>query len=596
MEITKPVANSESFQSLSQSNEHSSFYIVLLLGLCGLLYFPYLGSTSFFDKGEPREALAVQDLVQRGDWIFPLKRATDIPSKPPLFHWSAAVSSKIMGRLDEVTIRFSSALYATLCVLLIYVFARKLFGAQIALLGGGILATTLVYSNQALTARVDMTLCFFVTLSLIIFYSLYRGFLTGELPYYGFYTILGIGLLAKGPLGILLPALVIGAFLTLKKRWDLVFKLSFHPGVILTLLLGVGWYAIALMRGGEGFMGRQLLQENIERFSGGSGHSHPVHYYLPYLFSQGLPWSLFLPFLLWDWFKQSLLSDDDTLFLKLWLLVMFAFFSISMGKRPVYLLPLYPALSILMAVWFYHHGAVSARKTVLYRCVAIIAGLMGFLLLTISFEAIWKHDAGWFFSPIEGFLKPKDRANLILVKDSLATFGWSFTIVSLLSSVLWFSLSQCLWVARLRSGAQRLILISILTAFVSRTMVMPVIAEAKSYRSFMEEVNQRIKPGDKLYLYGEFNSDSVVFYHGGAIETLDQSPKAIAGKIGPGNNYIIMARQTWFEIQSHNQSLPPPLLTSISSGPEGDAPLVLVRTNNLPTGKESEPLPSLSGE
>jgi 4-amino-4-deoxy-L-arabinose transferase-like glycosyltransferase len=121
--------------------------------------------------------------------------------------------------------------------------------------------------------------------------------------------------------------------------------------VILTLLVGVGWYAIALTRGGEGFMDRQLLQENIERFAGGSGHTHPVHYYVPYLFSQGLPWSLFLPFLLWDFFKQNLLPDDDTLFLKLWFLVMFAFFSISMGKRPVYLLPLYPALSILMAVW-----------------------------------------------------------------------------------------------------------------------------------------------------------------------------------------------------------------------------------------------------
>ncbi|MPZ78436.1 MAG: hypothetical protein GEU77_18180 [Deltaproteobacteria bacterium] len=567
-----------SLQSLLEDDSRSILHIVLLLGLCGLLYFPYLGSTPFFDKGEPREALAVQDIVQRGEWLFPLKRATDVPSKPPLFHWSAALASKIMGRLDEVTIRFPSALYATLGVLLIYVFGRKLFGSQIALLGGGILATTLVYSNQALTARVDMTLCFFVTLSLVIFYSLYRGFLTGELPYYGFYTILGIGLLAKGPLGIVLPALVIGVFLALKKRWDLVFKSLFHPSVILTLLLGVGWYAIAITRGGEGFIDRQLLQENIERFSGGSGHSHPVHYYIPYLFSQGLPWSLFLPFLLWDFFKQNLLSDDDTLFLKLWFLVMFAFFSISVGKRPVYLLPLYPALSMLMAVWFYRHVAVSAGKTVLYRLVAIIAGSMSLLLLILSFGAMWNHDPGWFFSPIEGFLKPKDRANLILVKDSLATFGWSFTIVSLLSSALWFSLSQCLWIARLRSGVQRLILISILAAFVSRTMVMPVIAEAKSYRSFMEEVNQRVKPGDKLYLYGEFNSDSVVFYHGGAIETLDQSPEAIAGKIGPGNNYIIMAKRSWSKIQGDDRTLPAPVLSSTSTGPEGDAPLVVIQT------------------
>ena len=578
------------FDAVLERDASAILHVFLLSVLCGVLYFPYLGSTAFFDKGEPREALAVQDIVRRGEWLFPLKGATDIPSKPPLFHWSAALASKIIGKLDEFTTRLPSAVYATLGVIVIYLFGRKLFGARIALLGGGILATTLVYTNQALTARVDMTLCFFVTLSLVIFYSLYRGLLTGRLWYFLFYLTLGVGVLAKGPLGILLPALVIESFLALKKRWDLVFKFSFHPGLILTLLVGVGWYAMALTRGGEGFMDRQLLQENIERFSGGSGHSHPVHYYLPYLFSQGLPWSLFLPFLFWEFFKQNLLSDDDTLFLKLWLLVMFAFFSISMGKRPVYLLPLYPALSILMAVWFYHHGALSVGKTVLYRSVAIIDGSTGLLLLIVSFGAMWNHDPGWFFSPLEGFLKLKDRANFVLIEDSLATFGWLFTILSLLSSVLWVSLSQCLWTARLRSAIPRLILISILTTFVSRSMVMPVIAEARSYRSFMEEVNQRIKPGDKLYLYGEFfNSDSVVFYHGGPIETMDQSPEAIAAKIGPGNNYIIMAKRTWAKIQDHDRNLPSPVLSSMSAGPEGDAPLVLVRAENtLSTVKKGE--------
>jgi 4-amino-4-deoxy-L-arabinose transferase-like glycosyltransferase len=552
--------------------------VLILSVLCGFLYFPYLGSTAFFDKGEPREALAVQDIAQRGEWLFPLKRATDIPSKPPLFHWSAALTSKIAGKVDEATIRFPSALFATLGVVVIYLFGRQLFGAQIALLGGGILATTLVYTNQALTARVDMTLCFFVTLSLVIFYSLYRGFLIGRLWYYVFYTIVGIGVLAKGPLGLVLPALVIGSFLALRKRWDLVIKFSLHPGVILTLLIAGGWYAIALTRAGDGFVDRQLLQENIERFSGGSGHTHPFFYYLPYLFSGGLPWSILFPFLLWDLFKKKLSMDDDILFLNLWFLVMFVFFSISMGKRPVYLLPLYPALSMLFAVWFYHHDTGSAG-TVRYRLVAMLAGWLGVLLLIISVGAMWNHDPGWFFAPIESFLKPKDRANLILVKNSLAAFGASITVISLISSLLWFSLSQCLWVARLRPATHRLILISILTAFVSRGMVMPVIAEAKSYRSFIEQVDQRIKPGDRLYLFGEsFNSDSVVFYHGTPIETIDQSPEAIAANVGPGNNYIIMAKRSWAEIQSDDRTLQAPVLSSTSTGPEGAAPLVLIQT------------------
>src|SRR5438309_12051590 len=102
--------------------------IILLVALCGVLYFPYLDSTPFFDKGEPREAMAVQDIVQRGEWLVPLKRATDIPSKPPLFHWSAALTSRVTGKLNEATIRFPSALYATVGVLILYLLGQKLFG------------------------------------------------------------------------------------------------------------------------------------------------------------------------------------------------------------------------------------------------------------------------------------------------------------------------------------------------------------------------------------------------------------------------------------------------------------------------------------
>lgn len=291
-----------------------SVHILLLLGLCAVLYFPYLGNTPFFDKGEPREALAVQDIVQRGEWLFPLKRATAVPSKPPLFHWSAALISEMTGHLNEITIRFPSALYATLGVLLIFLLGRKLYGPAVALLAGAVLATTMVYSDQALSARVDMTLCFFLTLSLILFYSLYRGFLIHPLWYFTFYFVVGIGTLAKGPLGILLPGLVIAGFLVLRRRWDLVIKFAFHPGVVLTLLLAAGWYGLAISRAGEGFVDRQLLQENLKRFFGGSGHSHPIYYYFPYLFSLGLPWSLFLPFLLWDLFTKSSYGSDDRLF------------------------------------------------------------------------------------------------------------------------------------------------------------------------------------------------------------------------------------------------------------------------------------------
>jgi len=554
-----------------------TLHLIFLVALCGAIYFPYLGNTPFFDKGEPREALAVQDIVQRGEWLFPLKRATAIPSKPPLFHWSAALVSELTGALNETTIRFPSALYATLGVLLIYGLGRALYGAAVALLAGAILATTMAYSDQALSARVDMTLCFFLTLSLVLFYSLYRGFLAHWLWYFAFYFIVGIGTLAKGPLGILLPGLVIAGFLTIKRRWDLIMKFAFHPGVVLTLLLAGGWYGLAVTRGGEGFVDRQLLQENLKRFFGGSGHSHPIHYYLPYLFSLGLPWSFFFPFLLWDLLRKSRTGSDDHLFFESWFVIMFVFFSLSAGKRPVYLLPIYPPLSLLLADWIYQQNRSIGWRLLLYRTVALIAATTALILLIISFGALWNHEAGWFFAPIASLLKPKDRANLLVVQNALDSFGAVFTVIVLVMALLWFALGRAFWFGQIRPAALFVLGIAIVFGVVSRAMVIPVIAADKSYREFVVALDREIGPKAQIYLFGEFNSDPVVFYHQKPMDVLEQPLAEMAKKVGAGTDYVIMPRETWEEIEKIRPGLAPPILSSTGKGAEGDAPLVLVR-------------------
>jgi hypothetical protein len=481
------------------------------------------------------------------------------------------------GSLTEATIRFPSAFYATLGVLLIYWLGRQIFDGTTALLGAAILATTMVYQDQALSARVDMTMCFFITASLALFYALYRGYLKRPLWFYVFYIVVGIGTLAKGPLGVLLPALIAASLALAERRWNMIHKFCFHPGVILTLVLATGWYVVAVTRGGEGFFDRQILEENLSRFVGGSGHSQPIYYYVPYLFTLGMPWGMFLPLLLWDVFKTRLQTGDHRLFLKLWVLVMFVFFSISVGKRAVYLLPLYPALSLLLAAWFYDAGSAQKGRLIVYRIIAILAALTGALLLVITLGALWSHDQGWFFAPIEGLLKPKDRANLVAVRNQLDDFGWAFTLMVLIGAGLWLSLARSLWLGRIRSVAHQLVILSIVHGFVVCSVVMPVIAQAKSYREFMVRVNELVQPNDKLYLYGPFNSDSVMFYRGSVIEWLDQPVELVAQKDGSGDGYLIMPVQTFKQIQTAAGSLPPPLLESAGQGPEGDEPLVLMR-------------------
>jgi len=119
-----------------------------------------------------------------------------------------------------------------------------------------------------------------------------------------------------------------------------------------------------------------------------------------------------------------------------------------------------------------------------------------------------------------------------------------------------------------------MIAISLIHCTVGWSIVMPVIAQTKSYRDFMMDVNRRVKPEHKLYIYGRFNSDALVFYRGRAIERLDRSFEAVAAKVGKGDAYIIMPAR-----RAAAENLPLPLLKSEGTGPEGDAPLALVQAD-----------------
>ncbi|HEY6364256.1 MAG TPA: hypothetical protein VI585_05625 [Candidatus Binatia bacterium] len=242
---------------------------------------------------------------------------------------------------------------------------------------------------------------------------------------------------------------------------------------------------------------------------------------------------------------------------------------------------MYPALALLLAAWFHHHDTPSGARRLFYRSVGIVAAFTGLLLLVIPLGAMWNHDSGWFLSLVETVLRSKDHADLALVRNESGAFGWTFTVALLLSSALWFWLARSVWVNRFRAAAYQLVLISILITFVTRAVVIPLIAQAKSYRPFMEKVNEWVKPDDKLYLYHDsFNSDSVVFYRGAPIDLLDQLGQVMSNKTGTGAEYVITSQKVWQKISANNPDLPPPLVKSEGSGPEGDAPLVLLKRSS----------------
>src|SRR5262249_24885260 len=150
------------------------------------------------------------------------------------------------------------------------------------------------------------------------------------------------------------------------------------------------------------------------------------------------------------------------------------------------------ALSVMIALWI-REPLVGRTRLWLMRLVALNAVIVAVVLLIVTLGAFWSHDPAWFFEPIAKMLRAKDRANLFVIREGLADFGPVFTAVALLSGVLWLALAGFLWGGKLKLAARSLVLISILLAFVSRAIVLPAMAAAKSYKPFMEQVNRQVQ-------------------------------------------------------------------------------------------------------
>src|SRR5262249_20270310 len=181
--------------------------IVLLAGLClGLLVW-HLGEVPFYLRGEPREGLVVQEMQVSGDWILPAVNGSYVPFKPPLFHWAALAAAGVFGGIDEFTLRFPSAVFATLGVFLIYFAGARLWEEKAGLASAVVLATNHEWWTAASLAQVDMTLAFFMTAALLLFLFACRrrGKEIGVAEPLAIALLLGCATLAKGPVGLAIP-------------------------------------------------------------------------------------------------------------------------------------------------------------------------------------------------------------------------------------------------------------------------------------------------------------------------------------------------------------------------------------------------------
>lgn len=383
---------------------------LIMLAVVAFTLVTFLGSTLFYSKGEPREAIVALSMLRSGDWVLPVSYGGDIPYKPPFLAWCISIVSMLTGgHVTEFTSRLPSAIAAVAMIMACYSFYRRELGGYlspaVAVLTSLITLTAFEVHRAATACRVDMVLTACVVGAILSLYSFTAHGRRRSLLWA--VAAMSCGVLTKGPVGAILPCLVIGIHrLVGGERLGRV-ALSMVVIGASSLVVPALWYAAAYSRGGDAFL-NLVVEENFGRFLGKMSyvsHANPVSYNFVSIIAGFLPYSLWLllSLLSFRWKRKPADAEPRPLRRRLadaWVrfrgchpvtrlsaiaaVAIFVFYCVPESKRSVYLLPVYPFAAYFIARYF-RYMLVRGPRMVKAYC-AVISSLA--LLAPLAFGLV----------------------------------------------------------------------------------------------------------------------------------------------------------------------------------------------------------------
>ena len=363
----------------------------MIAGVCALTFFTGLGCPAVTDSDEAFYAQAAREMVEHDDWLTPHYNGEVRFEKPVLYYWLAAAAYVVAG-VSPAASRIPSALAGIGLALLAYACARRWYDGRTALLAGIITATSFGYVAMARQALPDLPLAFFVTLTTwgAIVGLRVEPRRVGEHPAADRWLIAAAAgaagaFLVKGPVGLVLPAVVVApvaAWTWLGGRRPGVPPGALAAALLVFLALAVPWYAAMAVEHGPAYVERFFIGENLDRFATARYNDpRPSWYYLPIVAGGLLPWTPFAvlwgPALRRAWRERR--AGAAEIRLVLWALAPLAFYTLSIGKQPRYVLPVLPPLAVLLAVAM-RRAAAGGELRGLRTGAAVAAGLLVALL------------------------------------------------------------------------------------------------------------------------------------------------------------------------------------------------------------------------
>jgi 4-amino-4-deoxy-L-arabinose transferase-like glycosyltransferase len=312
-----------------------------------------LGHLPLLAPDEGRNAEVAREMKASGAWLVPTYNGLDYLDKPAFYFKAVAISLAALGN-DEAAARLPSAAFGAALVLLVVGFCRKVYGARCGWLAASVVAATPLYLANARTVIFDMTLAFFVCAAIFSGYFAESASGRTQRIWYGLgAAAAGLATLVKGPVGFLIPALVLLVFHRVEGRRGAWKRLLAPLNLLVFFGIALPWF-VGLCLVHPDFLHYGLVEESFNRFTSSRTfhRSEPFYFYAIIVAATFFPWSLVLPgAALAAWKERWARHAADRLCL-VWSVVVVLFFSISQSKLPGYILSVTVASGILVARLF----------------------------------------------------------------------------------------------------------------------------------------------------------------------------------------------------------------------------------------------------
>lgn len=329
---------------------NNKFGRLLIWLLLAVLWFSTLGFRDLIHPDEGRYAEIAREMAQTGEWITPHLNGLKYFEKPALHYWISAAAFKLFGESEWVA-RLWPGLSGFLLVTLLHFTAKKYWGILSADFTALVTAGGLWLVGDSHYLTLDMGLGLFMSLTLCGFLLAFQpGINQSQQRNYLLiaWAAMGLAMLTKGLVGIVLPAAVLVLYTAVTRHWFIWKQINWISGTAIFLLISAPWFIAVSVKNPE-FFHFFFIHEHFERFTT-TEHKRigAWYFFLPILLAGLLPWTTLLPHSLKQGLSETNTAFRPKLFLLIWFGFIFVFFSLSSSKLPSYILPIFPALSLLL--------------------------------------------------------------------------------------------------------------------------------------------------------------------------------------------------------------------------------------------------------